>query len=148
MVGLKKTLVVAATALFLTACASHPNKRLNSAELVMVDKIWLTTDSVDNRGRHVFSNDKRVNNFYGTAEYKADGTFVMFTPEGKQKLAGDWSMSEDGRTRTLVAKDAQGKELFTRTVENVTVKPLEYTYRIYPQDNNRRQYIDIVHKPI
>ena len=146
MISLKQTLAVAATAVFLTACASHP--KLNDSEKVMVNKVWLTTDSVDNRGRHVAPKDKRVANFYGTAEYKTDGTFVMHTPEGQQKMAGDWNFSPDGATRTLVAKDANGKELFTRTVENITVKPDEYTYRIYPQDNNRKQYIDIVHKPV
>lgn len=145
MIGLKKVLAISATAVFLTACAS--TNKLNDHEKVMVNKVWVTTDSVDNRGRHIPEKDKRVTNFYGLAEYKKDGTFVMFTPEGKQKLAGDWSFSPDGSTRTLVAKDAEGKTLFTRTVENITVQPNEYTYRIYPQANNQKQYIDIVHKP-
>ncbi len=145
MIGLKQTLAITATAVFLTACASNP--KLNDHEKVMVNKVWVTTDSIDNRGRHVSESDKRVNNFYGLAEYKKDGTFVMFTPKGKQKMAGDWSFSPDGSTRTLVAKDAEGKTLFTRTVDNVTVTPNEYTYRVYPQEKNRKQYIDIIHKP-
>lgn len=144
MIELKKTLAISATAIFLTACAS--TNRLNDYENVMVDKVWITTASIDNEGRNISVYDKRVINFYGLAEYKKDGTFVMFTPEGKQKLAGDWSFSPDGTTRTLVAKDAKGKVLFTRSVENVTVKPDEYTYRIYPTADTKKQYIDIVHR--
>lgn len=144
MIGLKKTLAISATAIFLTACAS--TNKLNDYEKVMVDKVWVTTDSIDNKGRNIAAKDKRVMNFYGLAEYKKDGTFVMFTPEGQQKLAGDWSFSPDGSIRTLVAKDADGNILFSRNVENITVKPNEYTYRIYPTASNKKQYIDIVHR--
>ncbi|MEY0604271.1 DUF4822 domain-containing protein, partial [Providencia huaxiensis] len=31
-------------------------------------------------------------------------------------------------------------------VENVTVTPEEYTYRIYPEQDNKDKYFDIVHK--
>lgn len=144
MIGLKKALAISATAIFLTACAS--TNKLNDYEKVMVDKVWVTTDSIDNKGRNVATKDKRVTNFYGLAEYKKDGTFVMFTPEGQQKLAGDWSFSPDGMVRTIVAKDDGGHILFTRNVENITVKPDEYTYRIYPTATNKKQYIDIVHR--
>lgn len=62
-----------------------------------------------------------------------------------KKMQGDWSMSDDGKIRTLVAKDTEGKTLFTRDVENITVKDDEYTYRIYPNADDRNVYFDIIH---
>ncbi|MCO7051553.1 DUF4822 domain-containing protein, partial [Proteus terrae] len=35
--------------------------------------------------------------------------------------------------------------LFTRDVENITVKNDEYTYRIYPNSDDRNTYFDIIH---
>ncbi|WVD62858.1 DUF4822 domain-containing protein [Orbus mooreae] len=89
-----------------------------------------------------------VNGFFGIAVYNADGTFKMYTQEGNLKLSGDWSISADGKTRTIVAKKSDGSVMFTRTVENVTVEPETYTYRIYPNPENTKTYFDIIHKPL
>ncbi|MCD4610440.1 DUF4822 domain-containing protein [Proteus mirabilis] len=97
------------------------------------------------KGNKVDANNPQVSNYFGLAEYYPNGTFIMFTPEGKQKMQGDWSMSNDGKTRTLVAKDAQGKTLFTRDVENITINNDEYTYRIYPTEGDNTVYFDIIH---
>ena len=35
----------------------------------------------------------------------------MYTPDQKPKMQGDWSFSEDGKERTLIAKDAAGKDV-------------------------------------
>ncbi len=55
-------------------------------------------------------------------------------------MQGDWSMSNDGKTRTLVAKRCTRKTLFTRDVENITINNDEYTYRIYPTEGDNTVY--------
>ncbi|MBG2709617.1 DUF4822 domain-containing protein [Proteus mirabilis] len=120
-------------------------KELNDYEKVMIEKVWITTDAIDEKGNKTAADNPQVSNYFGLAEYYPNGTFIMFTPEGKQKMQGDWSMSDDGKIRTLVAKDTEGKTLFTRDVENITVKNDEYTYRIYPNADDRNTYFDIIH---
>ena len=144
MINLKTVAIVAFSGVFLTACATD----LNKYEEVMVDKTWITTNAIDQKTRSIGPEDKRVSMYYGTAKYYRNGTFVMFTPEGEQKMQGDWSISEDGATRTLVSKDKDGKVLFTRTVQNTSVTPSDYVYRIFPSERNKDQYIDILHKPV
>lgn len=144
MISLKNIMIATVAGAFLTACATH---ELNEYEEVMVGKTWVTTNAIDQKTRSIGENDKRVSMYYGSAKYHRDGTFVMYTPEGEQKMQGDWSISEDGKTRTLVAKDQDGKVLFTREVENTSVTPTDYVYRIYPSERNRDQYIDILHAP-
>lgn len=122
-----------------------PQKTLNDYEKIMTEKVWITTEAVNEKGDKVPADNEQVSNYFGLAEYYPDGTFIMFTPEGKQKMQGDWSMSNDGKTRTLVAKDKEGKTLFTRDVENITVKDTEYTYRIYPNADDKNTYFDIIH---
>ncbi|WP_392565173.1 DUF4822 domain-containing protein [Utexia brackfieldae] len=121
---------------------------LNQYENLMTNKVWITTEAVNADNQIIPSSDKSVNGFFGIAEYNANGTFKMFTQEGKLKLAGDWSISQDGKSRTLIAKKPDGSVMFTRTVENVTVEPNLYVYRIYPEANNKNVYFDIVHKPL
>lgn len=142
--SLKNGALILFAGAFLTACATHD---LNQHEELMVGKTWVTTNAIDHQTRSIGENDQRVSMFYGTAKYYRDGTFVMFTPKGEQKMQGDWSISEDGKTRTLVAKDDQGNVLFTRSVENTAVTPTDYVYRIYPSERNKDQYIDILHAP-
>lgn len=120
-------------------------KELNNYEKLMIEKVWVTTDAIDKKGNKTDAGNAQVSNYFGLAEYYPNGTFIMFTPEGKQKMQGDWSMSDDGKIRTLVAKDTEGKTLFTRDVENITIKNDEYTYRIYPNAEDRNTYFDIVH---
>lgn len=121
-------------------------KELNSYESVMVGKVWETTGAVDQDSKAVSADDKQVANFFGLAEYYPDGTFNMTTFEGQPKMKGDWSFDDKGETRTLTAKNDKGEVLFTRVVENVVVTPEEYTYRIYPEADNKAKYFDIVHK--
>ncbi|RKS84426.1 uncharacterized protein DUF4822 [Orbus hercynius] len=122
--------------------------KLNKYEDKMIDKVWLTTEALNQNNENIPSSNSAVNGFFGIAQYNADGTFKMYTQEGKLKLSGDWSLSDDGKSRTLVAKKPDGSIMFTRTVENITVEPETYTYRIYPEQNNNNVYYDIVHKPL
>ncbi len=140
-------LILSATAVLCMSSAFAADK-LNKYEDQMINKVWITTDAVNAKKENILSSDKNVNGFFGIAEYKEDGTFKMYTQEGKLKLSGDWSISEDGKSRTLVAKKPDGTVMFTRTVENVTVDPNEYTYRIYPNAESKSEFFDIIHKPL
>lgn len=124
-----------------------PTHSLNKYEKNMTGKTWITTEAIDQKGKIIPNVDQRVSNYFGIADYFSDNTFKMLTLDGKPKAQGEWSISEDGKTRTLIARDADGKILFNRVVENVKVTPEEYTYRIYPDSNNKNEYFDIVHKP-
>ncbi|MBG2913516.1 DUF4822 domain-containing protein [Proteus terrae] len=128
-----------------TQSVIQAQKELNDYEKIMIEKVWVTTDAIDEKGNKTNADNAQVSNYFGLAEYYPNGTFIMFTPEGKQKMQGDWSISDDGKIRTLVAKDTEGKTLFTRDVENITIKNDEYTYRIYPNADDRNTYFDIIH---
>ncbi|MTH45703.1 DUF4822 domain-containing protein [Intestinirhabdus alba] len=156
---MKKRLIPALLALsFATAFTVHAasvqpeskpeavQRTLNTYEQNMVDKVWITAEALDQDKKSVSPEDKRVANFFGVAEYYPDGTFKMTTLDGKPKMQGAWSFSDDGKSRSLTAKNDAGDVLFTRVVENVRVTPEEYTYRVYPEQGNKTRYFDIVHK--
>lgn len=126
--------------------AQANTKVLNAHEQVMVNKKWETTEALDQNKNQIDPKSESVSNFFGLAEYYPNGTFKITTFEGEPKLQGDWSFSNDGKTRTLTAKNDKNEVLFTRIVENVTVTPEEYTYRIYPEKGDETKYFDIVHK--
>lgn len=108
---------------------------------------WETTDAKDNKGAHVDLTDANVSNFVGFAYFKADGTFTMYNLDDSPKMHGDWTVSADGKTRTIVARDNAGAILFTRVVEITVLTRSEFTYRIYPDSNNKSVYFDIIHTP-
>ncbi|OBW94015.1 hypothetical protein QV06_02270 [Gallibacterium genomosp. 3] len=139
-------LLVVSTFVPFTATAKSMGNGLNNYEQLMVGKVWETTEALDQNKMQIDAKDTKVANFFGLAEYYADGTFKITTFEGKPKLHGDWSFSDDGKTRSLTAKNDKGDVLFVRVVENVTVTSDEYTYRIYPEKDNKKVFFDIVHK--
>ena len=120
---------------------------LNPYEQIMVGKVWITTDAVDQKGASVPAEDEKVAAFFGKAEYFPDHAFKMTALDGKPKMHGLWNMTADGKTRNLTVRDDTGKTRFTLKVENVKVTDGEYTYRIYPNSENESESIDIIHKP-
>jgi hypothetical protein len=108
---------------------------------------WETTGAKDAEGADVPLTDARVKDFVGYAYFDDDGTFEMYNLDDSPKLQGDWTVSDDGKTRTIVAKDETGKELFTRDVDIRTLTDEEFTYRVYPAENDKTVYFDIVHTP-
>ncbi|MFV0142739.1 MULTISPECIES: DUF4822 domain-containing protein [Empedobacter] len=108
---------------------------------------WETTNALNNKGQNVALTDTNVSNFVGYAYFKKDGTFTMFNLDDTPKMKGDWSVSEDGKTRTIVAKNDAGEVLFTRIVDITVLTKQEFTYRIYPSNDDKSVYFDIVHTP-
>lgn len=108
---------------------------------------WETTSAVDARGMKLPLTDKNVTNYVGFAYFKTNGTFAMYTLEDKPKMHGTWTVSTDGKTRTITAVDDQGKVLFTRQSPIVTLTDKEFTYRTFPDPVNPKVYVDIIHTP-
>ena len=129
-----------ATASALAATPSSPAELLASTA-------WETTAATDQHGTPVALDDPAVANFVGWAYYNTDGTFTMYNLDDTPKMQGDWEVSPDGTTRTLVAKDASGTVLFTRVVPITVLTTEEFTYRIVPDAAQPDVYVDIVHTP-
>jgi hypothetical protein len=114
---------------------------------VLASVSWETTNAKNNKGQNVVLTDANVANFVGYAYFKADGTFTMYNLDDSPKMHGDWTVSADGKTRTIVARDNAGAILFTRVVEITVLTQKEFTYRIYPSANDKTVYFDIIHTP-
>lgn len=106
---------------------------------------WETTNAKNNKNENVALTDPNVSNFVGFAYFKADGTFTMYNLNDTPKMHGDWSVSADGKTRTIVAKNDAGTVLFTRVVDITVLTKKEFTYRIYPNNDDKTIYFDIIH---
>lgn len=148
-----KTIVFALVAVFCTAlfigCSKDNNEppKTQTPSEVLASVTWETTNAKNNKGENVALTDANVSNFVGFAYFKADGTFTMYNLDDSPKMHGDWSVSADGKTRTIVAKDNAGAVLFTRVVEITVLTKSEFTYRIYPNNDDKSVYFDIVHTP-
>ena len=114
---------------------------------LLASTAWETTGAVDQNGAPVALDDPAVRNFVGWAYYNTDGTFTMYNLDDTPKMQGDWEVSPDGTTRTLVAKDATGTTLFTRVVPITVLTAEEFTYRIVPDTAQPDVYVDIIHTP-
>ncbi|WP_415847586.1 DUF4822 domain-containing protein, partial [Tsukamurella strandjordii] len=108
---------------------------------------WETTGAKNAQGEKVALTDANVKNYVGWAYFKKDGTFTLYNLDDTAKGQGDWSVSPDGKTRTIVAKDKSGKVQYRRVVDIVKLTDSEFTYRVYPDASNKAVYYDIVHTP-
>lgn len=143
-------LLVACCATLIFSCTKDdkttPEKTMTPSETLSYTA-WETTNAKNNAGANVALTDSNVSNFVGFAYFKADGTFTMFNLDDSPKMHGDWTVSADGKTRTIVAKNDAGVTLFTRIVEITVLTKNEFTYRIYPNEADKTVYFDIVHTP-
>lgn len=156
------SVVALATAAVLTACgatdgASTGSEQAGSAQQaestqttpsgVLASTAWETTGAVDQEGKDVPLTDEDVSTFVGWAYFDADGTFSMYNLDDTPKMQGDWTVTEDGQTRHIVAKDDAGEVMFERDSDIVTLTEDEFTYRVLPDENDQSVYLDIVHTP-
>lgn len=114
---------------------------------VLSSTAWETTGAQDAEGEPVELSDKDVSNFVGNAYIHGDGTFSMYTLDGAPKMQGDWTVSADGKTRTIIAKDGSGAVQFTRDSDIVKLTGDEFTYRVFPDPEKTDVYFDIIHTP-
>ena len=152
--------IAAATALIsvpLAACSSDDGSTAStsasaSAEAQTPSQIlsahpWETTGAVDQDGKTLPLTDKNVETYVGFAYFNADGTFTMYTLEDQPKMQGDWTVSEDGKNRHIVAKDENGKVKFERDSQITELTDSTFTYRTFPDENNKNVWVDIIHTP-
>ncbi|GEE00870.1 hypothetical protein nbrc107696_13160 [Gordonia spumicola] len=114
---------------------------------ILSSTAWETTGAKNQDGKDVPLTGKSASNYVGFAYFNADGTFTMYTLDDAPKMQGDWTVSEDGKTRTIVSKDDKGAVKFTRDSEIITLTSSEFTYRTYPVEGDKSTYVDIIHTP-
>ncbi|NEW38792.1 DUF4822 domain-containing protein [Nocardia cyriacigeorgica] len=114
---------------------------------VLASTPWETTSAANATGAYLPLTDPNVSNYVGFAYFKPDGTFTMYNLDDSPKMQGDWSVSPDGKTRTLVVRNDAGEEQFRRDVDIVTLIDTEFTYRVYPDAEDKSVYFDIIHTP-
>jgi len=114
-------LILAVLATVITTSCSKSNDEKDLPQLtpsqILASTIWETTSARDAAGKTVPLTDANVLNFVGFAYFNIDGTFRMFNLDDTPKMQGDWTVSADGKTRTIVAKNNEGTVLFTRVVD-------------------------------
>lgn len=98
-------------------------------------------------GQNVALTDASVSGFVGYSYFNANGTFKIYSLADALRSKGDWNISADGKTRTIIAKNDAGEVLFTRVVDILVLTRSEFTYRIYPNANDKSVYYDIIHTP-
>ncbi|MFM9373020.1 DUF4822 domain-containing protein [Streptomyces sp. Da 82-17] len=126
------------------AAASAAAKDATPSEL-LASTPWKTTGAVDQDGNRVALDNPAVSNFVGWAYFDADGTYTMYNLDDSPKMNGDWTVTPDGSERWINAKDANGNVLFERTVPIVQLDKNVFTYRVFPNADDRTVYYDIVH---
>lgn len=114
---------------------------------ILASTAWETTGATDAKGATVALTDKDVKNYVGWAYFKKDGTFTLYNLDDSAKGHGVWTVSPNGKTRTITALNADGSVQYKRTVDIVTLTEKEFTYRVYPEASNKAVYFDIVHTP-
>lgn len=136
-------------ALLLFGCSKDdetPKKQITPSEL-LASTPWETTSAKNNKDEDIALSDAKVSNFVGFAYFKSDNNFTMYNLDDSPKMKGGWSVSADGKTRTIVAKNDADETLFTRIVEITVLTEKEFIYRIYLNIEDKTVYFDIVHTP-
>jgi len=143
-------LAITLTGLFLFSCSKDNDSTSTlptTPSEILASTAWETTSAKNNKGENVPLGDPNVSNFVGFAYFKNDGKFNMFNLDDSPKMQGDWSVTADGKTRTITAKNNWGEDLFSRVVDITVLTTKEFTYRIYPDNNDKSVYFDIIHTP-
>lgn len=122
---------------------AHPEP--NSAQLLLASTPWQTTGAKDKDGNAVALTDAAVSGFVGYSYFKANGTFTIYGLNDIIRSRGNWSVSPDGKKRTITALDANGNVLFTRVVDILILTDNEFTYRITPNASSPAVFYDIIH---
>ncbi|SIQ42262.1 protein of unknown function [Chryseobacterium sp. RU37D] len=124
----------------------HPEPHLG--QLILASHAWETKDALDNQGNHVDLNNAAVNGFVGYGYFNPGGAYRIYGLNNVLRSQGRWLVSLDGKTRTIIALDDNGNELFTRNVDILVLDDTTFTYRIHPNQAYPSIYYDIVHKSV
>lgn len=120
-----------------------------NGQLTLASTPWETTGAKDKGGNNVALNDASVAGYVGYSYFKANGTFRIYGLNDVLRSQGTWSISPDGKKRTLVGLDNNGNVTFTRVVDILVLNDTTFTYRITPDaTNNPTVFYDIIHTKV
>ncbi|WP_162926198.1 DUF4822 domain-containing protein [Chryseobacterium aurantiacum] len=120
----------------------------SNGQLTLASTPWETTGAKDKSGNSVALNDASVAGYVGYSYFKANGTFKIFGLNDVLRSQGTWSISPDGKKRTLVGLDNNGNVTFTRVVDILLLNETTFTYRITPDATNPAVFYDIIHTKV
>ncbi|WP_312301937.1 DUF4822 domain-containing protein [Chryseobacterium sp.] len=121
----------------------------SNGQLTLASTPWETTGAKDKNGNNVVLTDASVAGYVGYSYFKANGTFKIFGLNDVLRSQGTWSISADGKKRTLVGLDNNGAVIFTRVVDILVLNDTTFTYRITPDaTNNPTVFYDIIHTKV
>ncbi|WP_228435754.1 DUF4822 domain-containing protein [Chryseobacterium pennipullorum] len=110
-----------------------------NGQIILASTPWETTGAKDKNGSTVALADASVAGYVGYSYFKANGTFRIFGLNDVLRSEGTWSISPDGKKRTLVTPT------FTRVVDILVLNETTFTYRITPDSSNPSEFYDIIH---
>lgn len=125
-----------------------PHAEPANGQLTLASTPWETTGAKNSSGQPVALSDASVAGFVGYSYFKANGTYTIYGLNNVLRSKGTWSISADGKKRTITALDDAGNVLFTRIVDILTLNSNEFTYRIIPDAANPSVYYDIIHTKV
>lgn len=110
-----------------------------NGQLTLASTPWKTTGAKDKSGADVALDNATVAGYVGYSYFKANGTFKIFGLNDVLRSEGTWSISPDGKTRTLTTPT------FTRVVDILVLNETTFTYRITPNATQPAVFYDIIH---
>ncbi|WP_326980944.1 DUF4822 domain-containing protein [Chryseobacterium sp. MYb264] len=119
-----------------------------NGQLILASTPWETTGAKDKDGNAVALDNPNVAGLVGYSYFRANGTYSIFGLDDVLRSSGRWSISADGKTRTITALDGNGNELWTRVVDILVMNNGDFTYRITPNAGDPSTYYDIIHTPV
>ncbi|EFK37018.1 Uncharacterised protein [Chryseobacterium gleum] len=113
----------------------------SNGQLTLASTPWETTGAKDKDGNNVPLDNNNVAGYVGYSYFKANGTFKIFGLNDVLRSEGTWSISPDGKKRTLTTPT------FTRVVDILVLNETTFTYRI-TDTTNPAVFYDIIHTKV
>ncbi|WP_128572473.1 DUF4822 domain-containing protein [Chryseobacterium sp. P1-3] len=114
----------------------------SNGQLTLASTPWETTGAKDKDGNNVALDNNSVAGYVGYSYFKANGTFKIFGLNDVLRSEGTWSISPDGKKRTITTAT------FTRVVDILVLNETTFTYRITPDASNPAVFYDIIHTKV
>lgn len=154
---MKTTLRIAilgvASVLALSACSGAKTQavdtgvttaNMNASELTLLRTgTWITRSIHDSNGQIYSGKDEFVARLAGVTRYHNNGTFRSVSMDSSLVFEGNWSISDDGKMLNLMGMGKDGRPGFNIAAPLLKLNNTEFSYRIYPNPDNRNQYFDV-----
>ncbi|RMI33478.1 DUF4822 domain-containing protein [Nocardia stercoris] len=124
-----------------------PTVAADSLGTLLTATPWQTTAVQDPHGDPVPLTDDRVRPYLGFVYFARNGTFTAFGLDDAPAAHGDWWLTPDGKTRTMITKNPAGQEVSRRDVDVVILTDKEFVDRVRPDPTRNNDWFDIVHTP-